>query len=294
MGSAADSVRENGTGSLRREPFPWLAVAWFAILLFVCYAPVIQRLVNQWTTDDDMGHGALVPIVAAYIAWQRRDKLLAEPASPSWWGLALVIYGAVQLYIATLGAELFLARTAIVVSLVGMILFLGGLRHLRILAFPLFLLCFMIPIPAIIYNQITFPLQLLASEVAESSLSFLGVPVLREGNVLETPTQRLNVVEACSGIRSLLSLSFIALVYAYFFDKRIWMRALLLIATVPIAIAANAGRVTITALAGEYKPELAEGLPHLASGWVVFMLALAILVAFHQLASLVARIFHAR
>jgi exosortase len=266
---------------------PWLAAVWFGALLILCYAPVLARLATQWWNDQDMGHGFFVPVVAGYIAWQRRDELLSAKSAPNWWGLALVIWGAFQLIVATLGAEIFLARTAFLFSLAGVILLLGGASRLRILAFPLFLLCFMVPIPAIIYNQVTFPLQLLASRVADWALTLLGIPVLREGNILELASQRLNVVEACSGIRSLLSLTFLSLVYAYFFDQRVWMRVTLFVATLPIAIIANASRVTLTALVSEYDPALAEGVFHYASGWVIFMVALFILVAFHQLLKLI-------
>ena len=262
---------------------PWAQVAWFSILLIVCYAPVLSHLVWQWENDDDMGHGFFVPVLAVYIAWQRRDALLAATPRTNWWGLAIVAWAAVQLYIATLGAELFLSRTAFVFAVIGSVLFLGGREILRILAFPLFLLFFMIPIPAILYNQITLPLQMLASRLAEVLLGILGVPVLREGNVLEMPGgQRLQVVEACSGIRSLLSLSFLSLVYGHFFERRNWIRVVLFVATVPIAILANAGRVTVTGILSEIDPALSEGFFHSASGWVIFMLALLVLVAFHQ------------
>lgn len=265
-------------------------MTWFGLLVIAAYGPVLLRLVSQWTNDEDMGHGFFVPLVAGYIAWQRRKEWLSEPQSPSWWGLLLVAYGAFQLSVATLGAELFLARTAFIISLIGVVLTLGGWRLLRLLAFPLFLLFFMVPIPAVLYNQVTFPLQLLASQVADSSLSLLGIPVLRDGNILELASQRLNVVEACSGIRSLLSLSFLSLVYAHFFDKKVWMRAVLLAATFPIAIIANAARVTLTGVVSGYDPELARGIFHYASGWVIFMVALVILIAFHQVVNL----FHRR
>jgi exosortase len=269
-------------------------MAWFGILLSVCYAPVLQRLVRQWIDDQDMGHGFFVPVIAGYIIWQKRQDLLAESPSPTWWGLVLVGWGALQLLVATLGAELFLARTAFVISLIGVILTLVGFRILRKLAFPLFLLFFMVPIPAIIYNQVTFPMQLFASQVADWALTVMGIPVLREGNILELASQRLNVVEACSGIRSLLSLSFLSLVYAYFFDKRVWMRPVLLIATLPIAIIANAGRVTLTGLVSEYDAELARGVFHYASGWVIFMIALGFLVAFHRIVDFLCRRLRAR
>jgi exosortase len=263
--------------------FSWRTITVVAALLVACYAPVLRALLVQWYDDPDMGHGAFVPIIAGYIAWGQRDKLAGVAPQPNLWGLALVIWGGFQLYIATLGAELFLARTAIVFSIIGAVLLLGGTRYARTFAFPLFLLFFMVPIPAVIYNQITFPLQLLASQVAEYAITGIGIPVIREGNILELAAQRLNVVEACSGIRSLLTLTFMSLVYGYFAEKKSWIRVALFFSTIPIAIAANAGRVTITGIIADYKPELAEGLFHEAQGWVIFMMAFAMLVAVHQI-----------
>mgnify|MGYP001026416328 CR=1 FL=1 len=263
--------------------FRWPSILWFSLLLLAAYAPVLDRLIRQWLSDPDMGHGLFVPVVAAYIAWSRRERLRAAPSTTNWWGLPLVLYGSLQMLIGTLGAELFLTRTAFLITLVGAILLLCGWPVLRILAFPLFLLAFMIPLPRVIFNQIAFPLQLLASRLAEVSLAFLGIPVLREGNILELASQRLNVVEACSGIRSLLSLSFLALVYAYFFDAKPWMRAVLLGASVPIAILANAGRVTITGIISEYDTALAQGFFHSVEGWIVFLVSLAALAVTHLL-----------
>src|SRR5262249_47938290 len=126
---------------------PWVLIGWFAALIAVCYLPVLVRLVGQWSTDEDMGHGYFVPVLAGYIAWQKLEEFFAAPAKPSWWGLALVIYAAVQLCVATLGAELFLARTALVFSIIGAVWFLGGTARLRVMKFPLLLLFFMVPIP---------------------------------------------------------------------------------------------------------------------------------------------------
>ena len=276
------STAENNVSSKR---LPWVAWAWFGLLLLASYAPVLWRLVRQWDSDPDMGHGFFVPLVVGFIVWQRRAELLALKPDPNWWGLAVVLYGGLQLCIATLGAELFLARTAFVVSVIGVVLLLGGKAWVRALAFPLFLLFFMIPIPTVVYNSITFPLQLLASRVSTEALNAMQIPVLREGNVLELAEQKLSVVEACSGIRSLLSLTFLSLVYGYFFESKVWMRILLFVSTIPIAIVANASRVTLTGVLTEYKPELAEGFFHTASGWVIFMVALAILILLHQVFS---------
>lgn len=274
---------------------PWLTLLWLGALLIVCYFPVLRHLVGQWSSDPDMGHGFFVPLVAGYIAWMDREKLLSVELKPNYWGFLLIGWGALQLVLGSLGAELFLQRTAFLFTLTGIVLVLTGSRGMRVLWFPLFLLLFMIPIPAVIYGQITLPLQLFASRVAEWALNLMGFPVLRDGNVLELASgQKLQVAEACSGIRSLLSLSFLSLVYGFFFDSRPWMRWVLLVATVPVAIIANAGRVTITGVLSEVNPDLAEGLFHSLEGWVIFLIALAILVILHQFISRVFGLIHAR
>lgn len=279
MATATDHLPEQAR--VRDARVYWFAIAWFAGLLILAYFPVLQHLVEQWSTDEDVGHGFFVPLVAGYIAWQRRDEILAVELKPAWWGLALMFWGVVQLYLGSLGAELFLQRTALLFTLTGLLLILGGTKLIRVLAFPLLLLPFMVPFPTVVYNQITFPLQLFASEVAERCLSVLGIPVLRDGNILELASQRLSVVEACSGIRSLLSLSFLSLVYAYFFDKKVWMRWVLLLCTIPIAVLANAGRVTITGILSEWNTELAQGFFHELEGWIIFLIAMAMLAALH-------------
>jgi exosortase len=276
------------------SPFSWVTIAWVSVLLAACYAPVLSRLVAQWYNDEDMGHGFFVPVIAAYIAWKERGKIAGVLPRPNWWGLAIVLWAGLQLYLATLGAELFMARTSFIISIVGAVLLLGGKQYLRVFAFPLFLLCFMVPIPAVIYNQLTFPLQMRASEAAEASISLLQIPVLREGNVLELASQKLNVVEACSGIRSLLTLTFLALVYGYFCEKRLWIRIVLFFSTIPIAIIANAGRVTMTGVVANFRPDLAEGLFHEAQGWVIFMVAFAILALLHQALDRIAGTMEAR
>ncbi len=287
---------QSGPGSDAKtpSPFSWVTIAWVSALLGICYAPVLARLVAQWYNDEDMGHGFFVPVIAAYIVWQTRDKIADLAPRPNWWGLVVMLWAGLQLYLATLGAELFLQRTSFVISIIGAVLLLGGTKYLRIFAFPLFTLFFMVPIPAVIYNQLTFPLQMRASETAEFFISLVQIPIIREGNVLELASQKLNVVEACSGIRSLLTLTFLALVYGYFCEKRTWIRVVLFFSTIPIAIIANAGRVTITGIIANFKPELAEGLFHEAQGWVIFMVAFAILALLHQLLVKIAKIMEAK
>jgi exosortase len=262
---------------------PWPSIAWVAVAIFAGFYPMLERLVRQWIDDGDMSHGFFVPLVSGYLVWTRKDEILAASNRRNYWGLAIMAVAAVQYVLGHLAAELFINRTSLILSLAGMAVFIGSWGLLRILAFPLALLLFMVPIPAVIYNRITFPLQLFASRVAEVSLLIAGIPVIRDGNVLELAENRLSVVEACSGIRSLLSLTFLSLVYGYFYEKSNAIRATLLIATVPIAIAANAFRVSMTGFLYEYKREWAEGFFHSAEGWVIFMFALSLLLGLHRL-----------
>lgn len=261
----------------------WQPIAWFGALLLLCYAPILYRMAVQWATDADMGHGFLVPLVAGFIAWQRRGALLATPRRPNGWGLALVIFAACEAFAATLGAELFTARLAFVIALFGVILYLGGKQWIKILLFPLLLMLFMIPIPQIIYARLTLSLQMLASRLGELLITAMGIPVLRTGNLLVLPSQTLDIAEACSGLRSLLSLAFLSLVYSYFTDRRVWMRWVLLIATVPIAIAANGIRVGVAGWLSERNTEYAQGAYHEIEGYLVFAVALAALFATHRI-----------
>jgi exosortase len=261
---------------------PWAPLASVALLIAVCYAPIIRSLVRQWIDDPDMGHGFFVPAVSAYIVWQRREEILAITPRPNWWGLLVVLFGSLQAMVGTLGVELFTSRSAMVVTLIGAVWLLGGTEIVKKLAFPLFLLFFMVPIPTVVYNQLTFSLQILASRLATDALMLIQIPVLREGNVLELPTQKLSVVEACSGIRSLLSLTFLSLVYGYFFERKRWIRVTLFLTTIPIAIIANGSRVTFTGILSQIRPDLAEGFFHESTGMVIFLVAAVILFVVHQ------------
>ena len=266
----------------------WQSIGWFGALLILCYAPILYRMGMQWATDANMGHGFFVPLVAGFIAWQRREELLATPRKPNGWGLFLVVFAGAEALAATLGAELFTARLAFVIALFGVVLYLGGTKWLKVLLFPLLLLLFMIPIPAIIYAALTLKLQMLASQLGETLISAAGIPVLRAGNTLTLPSQTLDIAEACSGIRSLLSLAFLSLVYAYFADNRVWMRWALLILTVPIAIAANGIRLALTGILSEVNTQLAQGLYHETEGFIVFIVALIALILSHSAVKFIA------
>src|SRR5580700_8135739 len=222
---------------------PWkragTAIAAAAALL-ICYAGVLRGMAQQWAGDEDMGHGFLVPVVIAFIVWRERKRWLNLPVEPSAWGPVLVLAGACLQFFSIIGAGLFLGSVALVVSTIGAILWLGGFRWLRAWTLPLLLTLFMLPKLAVVYNQATLPLQLLASRMAASMLSVAGVGVIREGNILDVAGHRVSVVEACNGIRYLLSLGFMAVVFAYLSGSRPWMRIALLLTALPMAIVANA------------------------------------------------------
>jgi exosortase len=250
-----------------------------AVALVAGYAPTLRGMVEQWSSDEEMSHGFVVPIVALWIVWRERARWQSLPAEPSRWGFVVLAAGAGMQFIAELGAGLFAGSVAFLVSVAGAVLSLGGFAWLRALALPLLLALFMLPKLALVYNQVTLPLQLLASRIAAGTLTAGGIGVIREGNILDVAGNRVSVVEACNGIRYLLSLGFMAVVFAYLSDTKPWMRLVLLAAAVPIAILANALRVA----AAGWLPALDAGTPHAISGGVLFLFCLATLVVVQRL-----------
>ncbi len=261
------------------------AVTGLLLLSFgLLYREVLVKLVHDWLNDDNYSHGILIVPIALYFVWERRARLLAATPKPSALGLVVVLGSVLVLMAGTLGAELFLTRISIIGIVFGTILFVLGWDHLRILLFPTAFLLLMIPIPAIIFNQIAFPLQLLASRFGEVTLRALNIPVLREGNVISLATTQLEVAEACSGIRSLISLLTLGIVYGYFGTPSVPVRTLLALATIPVAILANGLRVAGTGIAAHYYgPSAAEGFFHTFSGWLVFVVSFAMLFLIHRL-----------
>ena len=286
-------------------PFVWKPLLMAAALTFAYWA-VLVRLGQFWWEDENYSHGLLIPFIIAYVLWAERGELARAPKSPSpAWGGAAVACGLLALWAGTAGAELFVQRTSLVLVLVGTVVYFWGWKLLRLVAVPLLLLVLAIPIPAIIFNKIAFPLQLFASRCAVWAMRQFDIPVLREGNVIElkplgaTVTRKLEVVEACSGIRSLMTLVTLAVVFAYFtspesggkgggtprsfFARRFafWRATLIVLAAVPIAILTNALRVSGTGvLSHYYGTEVADGFFHSFSGWVVYVVAFLLLFAF--------------
>jgi exosortase len=270
-----------------REPFSKRPALWrvviLAALLTWLYLPVLVSLSQQWWSDPNFSHGFFVPFFSLFVLWQNRATLATVPQRPSLWGLPVVVFSLCTLILGVLGAEVFLARTSLLLLATGMTVFFFGWRMLRAVIFPLAFLALMVPIPAIIFNQLTLPLQVFASKLAAGALPIFGVPVLREGNVIVLPAMPLEVADACSGIRSLLSLATLTIMYGYLMESRMLARVLLALASIPIAVAANGFRIIGTGLLVQYwDPDKAQGFFHEFSGWLIFVVSLLVLFVVHQ------------
>lgn len=279
----ADLAFPNADGSSTLSRLNWLPYAIIAGLLCVLYYRVAVKLVYDWYTLPDYSHGFLVPFFAAFLIWDKRKVLSATRIKQTWAGIPLVVFSVMILILGVYGVELFTSRMSFIMLMAGLIWTLFGWAMLRELRFPLLVLILAIPFPAIVFNQITFPLQLLASRIASDILPLLGVPTLHEGNVIELPVMKLEVAEACSGIRSLMSLFTLAIFYGYFLERSTSRRVILALASIPIAVTANVARIVGTGLCVQYwDPEKALGFFHEFSGWVMFVVSLACLYLVHR------------
>jgi exosortase len=256
-----------------------IAAAWGAL-----YFDTLRRLVDDWRVDENYSHGFLIPFISAYAIRSNRERIFSTPVAPRVLpGGALMLLAVLMLLAGIAGAELYVARVSMVLSLAALVIYFCGVDWLRRLAFPIGLLLFAVPIPNLVFNQVAFPMQLIASDYAARAIRLFGIPALREGNVIELAQMKLQVVEACSGIRSLVTLATLAVVYAYFTGKSWWRRVALLVAVAPIAIVANAARVAGTGVLAHYwGVRAAEGFLHWFSGWLVFIVAVLLLLAFAQ------------
>ncbi|MCK6553458.1 exosortase [Candidatus Binatia bacterium] len=261
-----------------------IRVALAVLLLVLVGAALYRNVLPLWVADlwvdDNYSHGIIVPFVSAWLAYDRRDDLARLVPQPSLVGLAIVLGGVGLLLVGRLAAELFTMRLSLVVVIVGVIVSVLGWGYARILALPLGFLLFMVPLPAVVLNSVTLPLQFAASEIAVTALHWLRLPALREGNIILLPNTSLEVVEACSGLRSLISLGAMGVVVAVLFLRGTGPRVLLAALSVPIAVLMNGARVAGTGvLSYYYGSEVAEGFFHTFSGWLVFVAALALLAA---------------
>lgn len=263
------------------------------LALLILYGEVLSGLVRDWWRDDNYSHGFLIPFISGYVIWLSRERLLRLSDQPRLFaGGALMLMAVLMLIAGIVGSELFISRVSFVVAVTGLVIYFGGWRHFRLLAFPIWLFVLAIPIPNIVFNLIAFPLQLIASDYATWAIRQVGIPALREGNVIELANMKLQVVEACSGIRSLMTLMTLGVTWAYFTEKRWWRRVLIVAAVIPVAIIANASRVAGTGfMAHHWGEEMAEGFMHGFSGWLIFVVALLLIMAISQLLNLIERLF---
>lgn len=261
----------------------WPGIALAVVLAFLYYR-ILGGLVEQWWTDPNYSHGFLVPFFSAFLIWKDRKKLSEIEPRPSSFGLLVVVGGTAILTFGVLGAELFTSRTSLLFILAGLVIYFEGWKYFRAVLPAWLFLFLMIPPPDLIMNMVTIPLQFMASDLATWFLRLFGVPVLQNGNVLQLSNMSLEVVEACSGIRSLISLVTLAIIYGFLLEESYLLRVVLVAAAVPIAVLANGLRIMGTGITGLYwDPDKAQGFFHEFSGWVIFILSLISLFILHKI-----------
>ncbi|HEY7170488.1 MAG TPA: exosortase/archaeosortase family protein [Vicinamibacterales bacterium] len=260
-------------------------IAAVAALIAFLYAGTARGLVVQWLTSPDASYGLILGAVSAALVWKRRHLLVPDVDYPLATAAALLTLagGCVMLLAGLVAADLFVTRASFVVVCGALIWFLAGHRALRAMAVPLLFLLLAIPLPELLVNAITLPLQLIASALAETTLSAAGVPVFRDGNVLELPAVTLQVAEACSGLRSAISLTCVAVLLAWAARGSFRRRAIVIALAPPIAVVTNGLRIAVTGMASEtWGPAAARGVWHETTGWITFVVSVALLAVIHR------------
>jgi len=263
---------------------PALPGALIVVILALLYRGIIRDLALQWWDDPNYSHGFLVPLFSGFLVWHQRHELQALAPRGAVLGLVVLIAGILELLLGDLGAENFLMRSSLLVIIAGLVLFHFGPRILQAVAFPLGFLLFMIPLPATVFYAITFPLQSFAASQAATILEWIGIPVLLDGNVIHLSQLSLGVTEACSGIRSLISLLAGAAAWAYLAMPAGWIAVLFVASAIPVTIIANIARVVLTGIIGQqWGVEYASGFFHEFAGWGIYLFAFGCLVGIHAL-----------
>lgn len=248
-------------------------------LLCALYYPIAPLWVYELYSDPNYSHGFLVPLISGYFIYERMGELKTAPVNPSGYGLWLIIAGLLLLVVAFIGTEYFTMRSSVIIISSGIIMYLFGKVVFKMLLLPLGYLFFTVPIPYIIYDAVAFPLKLFVTKYSVLTLKLMGVMVWREGNIIMFPNIELEVADACSGIRSLISLLALAVAFAYVSQDRNWKRVVLVVSAIPVSVFANGVRVVSTGVLAQYwGAKAAEGFFHEFAGIAVFALAIAILV----------------
>lgn len=253
-----------------RSRAEWLQFAVLTILTAALYYKVLIDLAKDWWTEPAWSYGLLIPPLALYVAWLQRERTLSIVALRDLRGLWITAAACFFYLLGNLGAEFFVSRVSFVLLLVGLTWTFWGLPRLRSLAFPFLLLATMVPLPVIVYNAMAAPLQLFATSSATAMAQALGITVFQDGNIINLAHISLGVEEACSGLNSLASLVVASLLIAFLFSTRFRTRLMIILASIPLAIAFNVLRVAGTAVLADYQPEYAEGFYHLFAGWFIF------------------------
>jgi exosortase len=284
--SQGTEVKTQAAGSSVLSKFLSRKAGLFVLLLIpvaVLYHYVVPNLVGQWWHDPEYSHGFFVPILAGWILWRERRKLEEMAPDPSWWGVPIIVCAMALLIVGTFGAEIFVSRISLLILIAGLAIHFYGWNHFRPVLAAWLVLFLMIPLPAILANQIVLPLQFVSSGLATGFMDLCNIPVYRQGNVIYLPSITLEVAEACSGIRSLMAMVTLAVAYGYLLEQKTWKRIVLVLSAVPIAVLANGVRIMASGVLGQYfGRDKAEGFFHLFSGLVIFSFSFLLLWMLHS------------
>ncbi len=253
-------------------------------MLALLFLPAIREFLYDWSHDDNYSHGFLIPVISAYLLWLKREEIRSANRESNLLGLFVLIAGLVLNILGTAAAEWYTVRFSLIPVLLGAVLYLWGWQVVRHVWFPIVFIIFAIPLPYTLFRTLTFPLQLFSTEMTHAIVTSAGVPALRQGNLLHLPGYSLEVIEACSGLRSMIVLSALAALFAYISPGGAFRKLFLFALAVPIAIAANIIRLLVTSLGALFiSHEFAEGFLHDFSGVLVFMVGLTSFLLVHWL-----------
>lgn len=254
-----------------------VAVAFGVLTLAVIFQNTFNVLVAKWQLEE-YSHGFLIPLVTAYLLWTRRAQLAAVPFKGSWAGVALVLGGLGVYFLSVLAAITTIDTYAFVIVVAGCVLAIMGWQAFRIALVPIAMLMLMNPLPQFLYLNISTFLQLISSQIGVWVIRLLGISVYLEGNVIDLGTYKLEVAEACSGLRYLFPLMSVGAIMAYLINGKAWIRWLIFLSTIPLTILMNSFRIgVIGVLVDRYGIEQATGFLHFFEGWIVFILCLSVL-----------------